>query len=108
MYTTASYQQIILEVWSVFQIGKGFFRGLVGIRCFRTKAQSIQLIWAPESMIAMVSMSFRVRGEMMNFILMYKEFFRLGVLGIVVGSSCVEMVHPFKNPGCIFLVRVVL
>ena len=72
---TASYQQIMLEVWSVFRIGKGFFRSLVGIRFFHTKAQLIQLIWAPESMIAVVSMSFIVRGEMMNFILMYNEFF---------------------------------
>ena len=77
---TTSYRQIMLEVWSVFQIGKGFFRGLVGIQCFHTKAQSIQLIWAPESIITVVSMSFIVRGEMMNFILMYKEFFHLGVL----------------------------
>ena len=100
----------MLEVWSVFQIGKGFFRGLVGIRCFRTKAQSIQLIWAPESMIAVVSMSFIVREVMMNFILMYKEFFRRGVLRMVVGSSCVETVLPFKNPGCSSLMgwRVVL
>ena len=80
MYTTASYQQIMLEVWSVFRIGKGFFRSLVGIQCFCTKAQSIQLIWTPESMIVVVLMSFIVRGEMMNFILMYKEFFRRGVL----------------------------
>ena len=64
----------------MFQIGKGFLRSLVGIRCFRTKAQSIQLIWAPESMIMVVSTSFIVRGEMMNFILMYKEFFCWGVL----------------------------
>ena len=64
----------------MFQIGKGFLRGLVGIRCFRMKAQSIQLIWAPESMIAVVSTSFIVRGETMNFILMYKEFFHRGVL----------------------------
>ena len=71
---------MMLEVWSVFQIGKGFFRSLVGIRCFHTKAQSMQLIWAPESMIMMVSMSFIVRGEIMNFSLMYKEFFCRGVL----------------------------
>ena len=70
----------MLEVWSVFQIGKGFLRGLVGIQCFHTKAQSIQLIWAPESMIAVVSTSFMVRGETMNFIFMYKEFFHQGVL----------------------------
>ena len=64
----------------MFWIGKGFFRSLVGIRCFHTKAQSIQLIWAPESMIAVVSTSFIVRGETMNFILMYNEFFCQGVL----------------------------
>ena len=83
---TASYQQIMLEVWSVFWMEKGFFRGLVGIQCFHTKAQSIQLIWAPESMIAVVLMSFIVRGETMNFILMYKKFFHQGVLGMVMGS----------------------
>ena len=64
----------------MFRIGNGFFRGLVGIQCFRTKAQLMQLIWAPESMIAVVSTSFIVRGETMNFILIYKEFFRRGVL----------------------------
>ena len=40
----------------------------------------MQLIWAPESMIVVVSTSFIVRGETMNFILMYKEFFHQGVL----------------------------
>ena len=64
----------------MFWIGKGCLRSLVGMRCFRTKAQLIQLIWAPESMITVVSTSFIVRGETMNFILMYKEFFRPGVL----------------------------
>ena len=64
----------------MFQIGKGFLRGLVGILCFCMKAQSIQLIWAPESMIAVVLTSFIVRGETMNFIFMYKEFFCRGVL----------------------------
>ena len=64
----------------MFWIGKGFFRGLVEIQCFCTKAQSIQLIWAPESMIAVVSMSFIVRGETVNFILMYNKFFCQGVL----------------------------
>ena len=44
------------------------------------KTQSMQLIWAPESMIVVVSMSFIVRGETMNFTLMYKEFFCWGVL----------------------------
>ena len=71
---------MILEVWSVFWMGKGFLRGLVEILCFRTKAQSMQLIWAPESMIAVVSTSFIVRGETINFILIYKEFFHWGVL----------------------------
>ena len=89
----------------MFWIGKGFLRGLVGILCFRMKAQSMQLIWAPESMIMVVSMSFIVRGETMNFILMYKEFFRQGVLLIVVGNSCIEAVFPFKNPGYTFLVE---
>ena len=40
----------------------------------------MQLIWAPESMIVVVSTSFVVRGEMMNFILIYREFFRRWVL----------------------------
>ena len=75
-----SYRHMILEVWSVFRMGKGFLRSLVGLLCFHMKAQSMQLIWAPESMIAVVSTSFIVRGETMNFILMYKEFFRWGVL----------------------------
>ena len=87
----------------MFQIGKGFFRGLVGIQCFHTKAQLMQLIWAPESMIAVVLTSFMVRGETMNFILMYKQFFHWGVLRMVMGSSCIEVVLPFKNPGYSFL-----
>ena len=60
----------------MFWMGKGFFRSLVRIWCFCTKAQSMQLIWAPELMMAMVSTSFIVRGETMNFSFMYKEFFR--------------------------------
>ena len=59
----------------MFRIGKGFLRGLVGILCFRMKAQSMQLIWAPESMIAVVSMAFIVSEETMNFNSMYREFF---------------------------------
>ena len=77
---TASYRQIMLEVWSVVRMGKGFFSGLVGMRFHHTKAQSMQLIWAPESMIAVVSTSFIVSGEIMKFILMYRVFFRRGVL----------------------------
>ena len=100
---TVSYWHMMLEVWSVFRIGKGFLRSLVGIQCFCMKAQSIQLIWAPESMIVVVSSSFIVRGETMSFILMYKEFFCWGVLRIVTGSSGVEAVLPFKNPGYTFL-----
>ena len=68
----------------------------MGILCFRTKAQSMQLIWAPESMIAVVSTSFIVRGETINFILMYKEFFHRRVLWIIVGHSCVEVVSLSK------------
>ena len=64
----------------MFWIGKGCLRSLVGMQCFHMKAQLIQLIWAPESMITVVSMSFIVRGETMNFILIYKEFFHQGVL----------------------------
>ena len=63
----------------------------------------MQFIWAPESMIAVVSMSFIVRGDTMNFSLMYKKFFCLGVLWTMVGSSCIEVVLLFKNPGCSFL-----
>ena len=72
---TASYQQIMLEVWSVLQMGKGLAKGLVGIWFCHTKAQSMQLIWAPESMITVVSTAFIVSGETMNFVGMYKEFF---------------------------------
>ena len=39
-----SYQQIMLEVWSVFQIGKGCFSSLVGMQFRHMKAQSMQLI----------------------------------------------------------------
>ena len=73
----------------------------MGIRCHCMKAQSMQFIWAPESTIVVVLTSFIVRREMMNFSLIYKEFFHLRVLIIVVGSSCVEAVLPFKNPDCI-------
>ena len=89
----------MLEVWLVFLMGKGFFKGFVGIRCHHMKAQSMQFICALESMMAVVSMSFIVRGETMNFNLMYKEFFRFRVLFTVVGSSCIKEVLPLKNPG---------
>ena len=65
----------MFEVWSVFWIRKGVLRGVIGMRCHCTKAQSMQFIWAPESMMAVVSMSFIVRGETMNFNLIYSEFF---------------------------------
>ena len=87
----------------MFLIGKGFCRHFVGIQCRHMKAQSMQFIWAPELMIAVVLTSFIVRGDMMNFSLMYKEFFHLGVLWTVVGSSYIEAVLLFKNPGCNFL-----
>ena len=61
-------------------MGKGLASGLVGILFRHTKAQSMQLIWAPESMITVVSTAFIVSGEMMNFNGIYKEFFRRGVL----------------------------
>ena len=104
----ASYQQMMLEVWSVLRMGKGLAKGLVGIQFHRAKAQSMQLIWAPESMIAVVSTAFIVSGETMNFNGMYKEFFRRGVLWMIMGSSCIEVVLPFKNLGYIFPWRVVL
>ena len=75
----------------------------MGIQCHCTKAQSMQFIWAPESMIAVVLMSFIVRGDVMTFSLMYKEFFHLGVLWTMVESSCIEVVLPFKHPSCSFL-----
>ena len=57
---------------------KGIFRGLVGIWCFCTKAQSMQLIWAPESMITVVSISFIVRGN---------DEFHVNVQGILLSRG---------------------
>ena len=71
---------MILEVLSVLRMGKGLASGLVGILFCHTKAQSMQLIWAPELMITVVLMAFIVSGEMMNFNGMYREFFCQGVL----------------------------
>ena len=99
----ASYQQMMLEVWLVLWMGKGLAKGLVGIQFHHTKAQSIQLIWAPESMIAVVSTAFIVSGETMNFNGMYKEFFHCGVLWMIMGSSCIEVVLPFKIQVIFFL-----
>ena len=59
----------------MFQMGKGFFRGIVGILWRVMKAQSIQLIWAPESTMAVVVTVFKVVGEMMTETGMYKECF---------------------------------
>ena len=92
----------MFKAWSVFLMGKGLARGRVGIQFLHTKAQSMQFIWAPEFMIAVVSMAFIVRGETINFNGMYKEFFCLVTLLITTGSSCIEAVLPFKNPGCRF------
>ena len=64
----------------MFWMGKGLARGLVGIWFHCTKAQSMQLIWAPESMMVVVLMACIISGETMNFTLMYKEFFHQGVL----------------------------
>ena len=61
----------------MFQMGKGFFSGLVGILFCCTKAQLMQLIWAPESMIVVVSMAFIVSGETM-------------ILVICTGNSFIE------------------
>ena len=56
-------------------MGKGFFRGIVGIPWRQMKAQSMQLIWAPESMMAVVVTVFRVVGETMRETGMYRECF---------------------------------
>ena len=56
-------------------MGKGFFRGIVGILWRRMKAQSIQLIWAPESTRAVVVTVFKVVGEIMTETGMYRECF---------------------------------
>ena len=45
---------------SAFQAWIGVFRRWVGIRCFRTNPQSMQVILAPLSMRALVSMAFIV------------------------------------------------
>ena len=55
-------------------MGKGLASGLVVILFHCTKAQSMQLIWAPELMIAVVSTAFIVSGETMNFNGIYREF----------------------------------
>ena len=57
-------------------MGKGFFRGIVGILWRRMKAQSIQLIWAPESTMAVVEIVFKVVGEMMTEMGTYRECFQ--------------------------------
>ena len=56
-------------------MGKGFFRGIVGILWRVMKAQSMQLIWAPESTMAVVVTVFRVVGEMMTVTGIYRECF---------------------------------
>ena len=56
-------------------------------------------------MIVVVLTAFIVRGETMNFSGMYKEFFHRVTLLIIMGSSCVKMVLPFKNPDYIFPVE---
>ena len=57
-------------------MGKGFFRGIVGILWRVMKAQSMQLIWAPELTIVVVVTVFKVVGEMMTVMGRYKECFR--------------------------------
>ena len=59
----------------MLQMGKGLASSLVGILFCYTKARSMQLIWAPESMIVVVLMAFIVSRDTMNFSGMYKEFF---------------------------------
>ena len=58
----------------MLQMGKGSFREIMGILWQQTKAQSMQLIMAPKSMIAVV-MVFRVVRETMMETGMYREFF---------------------------------
>ena len=60
----------------MFRMGKGFFRGIVGILWCRMKAQSIQLIWAPESIMAVVVTVFKVVGETMTVMGIYRECFQ--------------------------------
>ena len=73
-------------------MGKGFFRGIVGILWRVMKAQSMQLIWAPESTMAVVVTVFKVVGEMMTEMGMYKEcFLQFVVLGMTMeGTGGVE------------------
>ena len=56
-------------------MGKGFFRGIVGILWRVIKAQSIQLIWALESIMAVVETVFRVVGETMTVMGIYRDCF---------------------------------
>ena len=74
----------------MLQMGKGFFRGIVGILWWRMKAQLIQLIWAPESTMVVVVIVFRVVGESMTEMGMYRDcflhFVDLGMMGEEVGG----------------------
>ena len=59
----------------MFRMGKGFFRGIVGIPWHRMNAQSMQLIWAPESTMVVVVTVFKVVGETMMEMGIYRECF---------------------------------
>ena len=72
----------------MLRMGKGFFRGIVGILWWQMKAQSMQLIWAPESTMAVVETVFRVVGEMMIETEMYRDCFLQFVdLGMTEGKA---------------------
>ena len=60
----------------MFRMGKGFFRGIVGIPWCQMNAQSMQLIWAPESTMAVVVTVFKVVGETMMEMGIYRECFQ--------------------------------
>ena len=60
----------------------------MGIPWWQMKAQSMQLIWAPESMMALVETVFRVVGEMMRETGMYRDCFLQFVdLGMTEGET---------------------
>ena len=69
-------------------MGKGFFRGIVGILWRVMKAQSMQLIWAPESTRVVVVIVFKVVGEIITETGMYREcFLQFADLGMTEGET---------------------
>ena len=64
----------LLGVELAFSTGMWFSRRVWGSQCFFTKSQSMQEIWAPESMRAWTSTSFRECKGTAGFIGMWIDF----------------------------------